>query len=128
MVQTRFSSTRLQPGDKITWRVTHTIAGVAGRTDFGEDSSAAEEFFWANVRGMEESPVINDRAAIYRIKKIAYGYGLPEEQKTIVTYQDAYKFAIMSPHGVIFRYAPYSPQTWQDAERITKKLRQQRRK
>ena len=128
MVQTRFSSTRLQPGDKITWRVTHTIAGVAGRTDFGEDSSAAEEFFQANLRGMEEAPVLNDRAVLYRIKKIAYGYGLPEEQKTIVTYQDAYKFAIVSPHGVIFRYAPYSPQTWQDAERIVKKLREQRRR
>jgi len=101
----------------ITWRVVHTIAGISGRTDFGEDSSAAEDFFWANVKGMKESPVLNDRAVLYRINTRSYA-----------TYQDAYKFAIMSPHGVIFRYAPYSPRTWEDAERIVKKLREQRRK
>jgi len=128
MTQTRFWPTKLQQGDKITWRVTHVIAGIAGRTDFGEDSSAAEEFFQANLRGMEEAPVLNDRVVLYRIKKIAYGYNLPEEKKTIVTHQDSYKFAIVSPHGVIFRYAPYSPQTWQDAERIIEKLRRQRRR
>ena len=118
MTQARFRPTNLQQGDKITWRVTHTIAGIAGRTDFGEDSSAAEEFFWANVRGMEESPIPNDRAVLYRINTKGPGW----------TYQDPYKFAIMSPHGIIFRYAPYSPRTWEDAERIIEKLRKQRRK
>jgi len=108
---------RRTSGD-ITWRIVHTIAGITGRTDFGEDSSAAEEFFQANVRGMEESPVLNDRVVLYRINTKGPGW----------TYQDPYKFAIMSPHGLISRYAPYSPRTWEDAGRIVKKLREQRRR
>lgn len=111
-----FGKPLLPRGPGITWKVVHTIAGITGRTDFGEDSSAAEDFFWANVRGMKEAGTINDRVVLYRIKE------------SWQTYQDPYKFAIMSPHGVIFRYAPYSPRTWEDAERIVTKLRAYRKR
>lgn len=109
----------------ITWRVLHTIEGVTDRTEFGEDSTAAEEFF--NVCRLRLRN-INDRVVLHRINRKSYGYEVPDEERTWMTYQDPYKFAIMSPHGVIFRYAPYSPRTWEDAERIIKKLREQRRR
>jgi hypothetical protein len=114
-VKTMPPSTTKNP-EGITWRVVYTIAGISGRMDFGGDFAAAEEFFQATIRGMKESPNLDDRAVLYRINKQKW-----------TTYQDPYKFAIVSPHGVISRYAPYAPRTWEDAERIVEKLRGQRK-
>jgi len=103
--QVRYS----RPED-ISWRVLYTVGGADGRRDFS-DSGTAEEFFEGTLATLKN---INDRVVLFRVNR------------TYHTYQDPYKFAVMSPKGVLFRYAPYSPKTWQDAERIIGKHREYR--
>lgn len=99
--------------DIISYRVTYTAAGVEGCEDFS-DSVYAHEFFDDVLSTLRD---VNDRVVLYRIKKIA-GFK---------TYTDAYKFAVMSPRGVLSRYTPFSPKTWQDAERYIARSREHKR-
>jgi len=98
------------------WRVIRSSGYEKGsRRDF-TNSSDARDYFQHIADEIASTGEIDDRVVLYRIRYYAG-----------TRYQDAVRFAIKSPHGMLVRSTPRGPRSWQEAEQTIEKVRGQRR-
>jgi len=99
------------------WRVVQSHGYEKGvRRDFSS-SEDAREYFQRLADEIDAVGQFNDRVILYRIR----WYGGRR-------YQDAVKFAIKSPRGLLTRSTTLGPRTWQEAEHAIEKTRKWGRK